>query len=68
LLGAKATDAEMARFNQCVTEHGFQNNYIYQPGDRFWLFQAIESGIYLLLAALLLTFTFWWTKYRILRA
>ena len=30
------------------------NVHIYQPADRFWLFQYIETGIYVLLAALLL--------------
>lgn len=67
LLG-NATDAERARYNQCVTERGLQQRFVYQPGDRFWLFQGIESGIYLLLTALLFALTFWWTKHRILRA
>ena len=67
LLGPKATDAETAQYNQCIAAHGLQQRYVYQPGDRYWLFQAIESGIYLLLAALLLAFTFWWIKHRIIR-
>jgi ABC-type transport system involved in multi-copper enzyme maturation permease subunit len=53
-------------FNQCMKAHGIQTRYIYQPADRFWLFQEIESGIYVVLSALLLAFTFWWTRSRII--
>lgn len=69
LLGSKGgTDAEQAQYNRCIIEHGFQNRSVYQPAERYWLFQAIESGIYLLLSALLLALTLWWTKHRIIRA
>lgn len=66
LFGPKASNIE--EYNQCISKHGLQNRYVYQPEDRFWLFQAIESGIYLLLAALLFALTFWWIKHRIIRA
>jgi hypothetical protein len=33
---------------------GAYNWQLYQPGDRFWLFQLIETGIYLALAAVLI--------------
>ncbi|TDC59792.1 transporter [Micromonospora sp. KC207] len=33
---------------------GSYNWQLYQPGDRFWLFQSIETGIFVALAALLL--------------
>ncbi|MFI7518768.1 ABC transporter permease subunit [Micromonospora globbae] len=33
---------------------GAYNWQLYQPADRFWLFQAIETGIFVALAALLL--------------
>ncbi|GLH95414.1 transporter [Phytohabitans aurantiacus] len=33
---------------------GSYNWQLYQPGDRFWLFQAIEAGIFVAAAALLL--------------
>ncbi|GAA4725299.1 ABC transporter permease subunit [Phytohabitans rumicis] len=35
---------------------GAYNWVLYQPGDRFWLFQTIESGIFVALAAALLFF------------
>jgi len=39
---------------------------VYQPADRFWFLQAIESSIYLFFAVILVAMTFWWTKYRII--
>ncbi len=38
----------------CYREHGFRQAIRYQPAERFWLFQGIESGIFLLLSAGLL--------------
>ncbi|MET8849216.1 ABC transporter permease [Amycolatopsis sp. NPDC004625] len=35
---------------------GASNWLLYQPGDRFWLFQGIETGIFVLLAAALVFF------------
>ncbi|HEY6541340.1 MAG TPA: hypothetical protein VIZ18_10400, partial [Ktedonobacteraceae bacterium] len=66
LLSSNPTSAESDQYNHCITAHGFQNKVVYQPPDRFWLLQAIESGIFLLFAALLVAMTFWWTKYRII--
>jgi ABC-type transport system involved in multi-copper enzyme maturation permease subunit len=44
--------------NVCLNESGLHpgayNWQQYQPGDRFWAFQGIESGIFLVLAMLLL--------------
>jgi hypothetical protein len=31
----------------------------YQPASRFWAFQGIETGIFVVLAAVLLAVTFW---------
>lgn len=64
----RPTDADIARYNRCIIDHGIQDRMVYQPVDRFWLFQGIESGIYLLMTALLFALTFWWTKYRIIGA
>jgi len=51
---------------RCFTEHGIQQRWVYQPKDRFWPMQGIESGIYLLFSALLVALAFWWVKYRII--
>ena len=39
-----------------VAGPGAQNWVHYQPGDRFWLFQGIETGIFVFLAAALVFF------------
>jgi hypothetical protein len=38
---------------------------VYQPADRFWTFQAIEAGISLFLALLLIGFSARWLRQRI---
>jgi hypothetical protein len=48
----------------CMTAHGYRGYLTYQPADRFWAFQGIETGIFLLLAAVLLGVTFWVLKRR----
>lgn len=67
LLSSHPTSTETAQYERCIINHGFQNKTVYQPTDRFWLLQGIESSIYVLLAAMLFALTFCWTKYRILR-
>lgn len=39
--------------------------YHYQPGDRFWTFQTIETAILMSLAALLVAFTVYWVTRRV---
>lgn len=40
---------------QCLQANGVQANYMtYQPGDRFWTFQWIETGIYVVFSVLAL--------------
>jgi hypothetical protein len=52
--------AAEAKGRACGAELGLQpgayNWQLYQPADRFWLFQGIETGIFVALAALLLYF------------
>jgi hypothetical protein len=36
---------------------GFRSFITYQPGNRFWTFQGIETGVFVALAAILLTVT-----------
>jgi hypothetical protein len=42
----------------CMTAHGFRDLITYQPAGRFWAFQGIEAGIFLVLAAALIAVTF----------
>ncbi|MFI5271559.1 MAG: hypothetical protein ACHQ4H_00830 [Ktedonobacterales bacterium] len=52
-------------FLQCVHSHGWLLNQIYQPADRFWTFQAIETSIFVALAIALLGLTVWWVRRRL---
>lgn len=38
---------------------------LYQPVDRFWMFQGIEAAIFVALALALLVLTLWWMRQRI---
>ncbi|MEV4840514.1 ABC transporter permease [Nonomuraea sp. NPDC049486] len=52
----------------CVAEInrlGYRQQATYHPLDRFWPFQWIETGIYVLLTAGLAWFSFWWTRRRL---
>jgi hypothetical protein len=49
----------------CLTAHGIQWVFVYQPAGRFWIFQGIESIIFLALIAGLVLLTFWWIKNRV---
>ena len=51
-------------FPSCMTAHRYRGYLIYQPAGRFWAFQGIETGIYVVLAAALLAVTFWVLKRR----
>jgi hypothetical protein len=42
----------------CMRAHGWRGFATYQPAGRYWPFQGIETGIYLLLAAALIAVTF----------
>jgi hypothetical protein len=45
-------------YPSCMTAHGFHDLITYQPAGRFWAFQGIEAGIFLVLAAALIAVTF----------
>jgi hypothetical protein len=38
----------------CFSSHGFHTLINYQPASRFWAFQGIEAGIFIVLAAALI--------------
>ena len=48
----------------CLAAHGYQGSMTYQPASRFWAFQGIETGIFVVLAAVLIGITFWVLKRR----
>jgi len=51
---------------QSARDAGYRGNYLaYQPADRFWTFQWIETGIYLAISLLALGLTVWWVRRRL---
>ncbi len=51
---------------QCARDAGYRGNYLaYQPADRFWTFQWIETSIYLAISLLALGVTVWWVRRRL---
>lgn len=44
---------------ECLEAMNLHTELTYQPADRYWTFQWLELGIYLLLALLLAGFAFW---------
>ena len=45
-------------YPSCMTAHGYHDLITYQPAGRFWAFQGIEAGIFVVLAAALIAVTF----------
>ena len=43
----------------CLAAHGYHGYLTYRPASRFWAFQGIETGIFVVLAAALLAVAFW---------
>ncbi|MFG1946220.1 ABC transporter permease [Nonomuraea sp. NPDC048826] len=48
-----------------INRLGYRQQATYQPLDRFWPFQWIETGIYALLTAGLTGLCFWWIRRRL---
>jgi hypothetical protein len=46
--------------SQCMESHGFREAITYEPANRYWPLQWIETGIFLVLALALAGFCFWW--------
>jgi hypothetical protein len=50
--------SSMSAVFSCMRAHGWRGFATYQPAGRYWPFQGIETGIYVLLAAALIAVTF----------
>jgi hypothetical protein len=50
---------------QCIQQLGLRLRVTYQPGSRYWLFQGIESAIFVALAVGLLVLSAWWVRRRL---
>jgi hypothetical protein len=62
---AACMNGPRAQAGRCLTGHHVFNLAVYQPAGRFWLFQAIEAGIFAGLAALLVAAAVWWLRHRV---
>jgi hypothetical protein len=45
-----------------LAREGYRQQVTYQPASRYWTIQAIETAIFLALAAALTGFSFWWVR------
>jgi hypothetical protein len=53
-------------FRDCMTQNGvFGQSTLYQPDERFWNFQAIEGGLFLVIAAAVLALGAWALRHRL---
>ena len=57
-VGPATKSGSMSAVFSCMQAHGWRGFATYQPASRYWPFQGIETGIYLLLAAALIAATF----------
>jgi hypothetical protein len=53
------------QITQSTGANGLQTLVFYQPADRFWTFQTLETGIFLVLALLLIGISAWWLQRRV---
>jgi len=58
-IGTGVTKVSLRTASACVREAGYRGYLTYQPASRFWIFQGIETGIFLVLAAALIAIAFW---------
>ncbi len=42
----------------CLTSHGFHQMITFQPANRFWVFQGIESAIFIVLAVVMIALAY----------
>ncbi len=54
-----------AALQKCFSDIGLRSYAEYQPPDRYWLFQGIESSVYAVLAAAALLLAWWAVRWRI---
>jgi hypothetical protein len=65
--GAPAPDSVQHTFDHCtrVAAARFHEVATYQPASHYWSLQWAETGVYLVLAAALIGFAFWWVRRRL---
>jgi hypothetical protein len=48
-----------------LTQAGYRQRVVYQPADRFWLLQWVETGVYAAASLALAAGCFWWVRRRL---
>jgi hypothetical protein len=56
-----------AAFQDCIAKVAAHYHEVvtYQPASRYWAFQGLETGLFLVLSLALLGATFWWVRHRL---
>ena len=60
-----AAAPDSAAMQRCLTQNGIHAVATFQPYDRYWLFQGIESALFVVLAIALVVFSVWWVRRRV---
>ena len=55
---------DLSKVSACIRQAGIHVVATYQPADRYWVFQGIEAGLFVALAAVLAAAAFWWVRHR----
>jgi hypothetical protein len=64
---ARASTGVQEAFNQCISTLGakYHDVVTYQPANRFWTFQTIETALFVGFALLLAGGCAWWVRHRV---
>jgi hypothetical protein len=62
LIDSNAIEQKIDQQRACFREHGYSELIYYHPNNRFWIFQAIESSLFLILSFGLIGLAFWKLK------
>jgi hypothetical protein len=59
--------ATQGAFQACIAKvaANFHEVVTYQPASRYWAFQGLETGLFVVLALMLTGVSFWWVRHRL---
>jgi hypothetical protein len=58
-MGPEHSPADLSACFARLDREGYRQQVVYQPADRFWALQAVETAFFLGLSALLTGLCFW---------
>jgi ABC-type transport system involved in multi-copper enzyme maturation permease subunit len=62
--GSRLTANPFPQFGSCIASYDLHESITYQPASHYWPLQWLETGVFLVLAALLSGFCFWFIRRR----